>query len=120
MAPDTVAPFLVRTLRATLWCVLVAGGVGCITAVPGAESVRTTRNPADVTGCTAVGNVSVSKDVHKEFFNPHQQALNEVAGLGGNVLLETTSATTSALTEVETGAAYRCASPTATTTPAAH
>jgi hypothetical protein len=86
MARDTVTPpvgsavclrvssFLgerhMRKLRATLWCVLAAGGVGCatITPVPGSESVRTTRNPADITGCTAVGNVSVSDEVQQQIF----------------------------------------------------
>ena len=121
MADNTVTPLLIRTLRAALLCVLAAGGVGCIgfpkpfiKAVPGSESVRVTSDPADVTGCTAVGNVAVPGEVWTDYQNPDQQALNEVIGLGGNVLFATR------VRSPDSGVAYRCASPAAATTPTAH
>ena len=103
-----------RKLRATLWCVLAAAGTaGChtITPVPGSESVKTTVHPADVVGCTALGDVSISKEAKQHSLNPVQQALNEVVGLGGNVLL---------VTHEFSGVAYSCGSSKAPTTPAAH
>jgi hypothetical protein len=37
-----------------------AGGrsMGCVTAAPGADQVTFTKNPSDVSACTAVGNIS--------------------------------------------------------------
>jgi hypothetical protein len=77
--------------------VVVAGCVvsGCqtIVAAPGATSVKITRNPADVAGCTPVGNID-----NVTMLNPDPLPQNKAVGLGGNVILNTGSG----------GIAYHC------------
>ena len=79
--------------------------VSCATivAAPGANQVRVTHNPAEVTHCTPVGNINLP---------PREQGLyaglnfrNRVVGFGGNTGLVTTSVLAS---EPIDGIAYRC------------
>jgi len=72
------------------------------TPVPGADKVRITDNPSDVTNCTAVGNVklpttTISVDIPIEF-------RNQIIGLGGNTALLTKGAPV----YPAEGVAYRC------------
>jgi len=67
---------------------------GCVTAAPGADQVRFTRNPADVAACTPVGNISAEK---MSGFDPHL-AQNQAVGLNANVIFNTGAG----------GVAYRC------------
>lgn len=87
-----------RTLRAALTSLALAGALAdCITPAPGSDLVRITIRPADVAGCTPLGNVRVPPDeVQSE-----QDARNQTVGLGGNVLLNTDLLRMS-------GVAYRC------------
>lgn len=71
----------------------------CVTTAlaPGATEVKTTRNPADVAACTAVGNVVPDR-------NKLEDARNLTVGLGGNTVLVTTEA----FGNIVNGVAYRC------------
>jgi hypothetical protein len=71
------------------------------TLAPGAAQVKMTRNPADVAGCTAAGNIALASGG-----DPRNQAV----GLGGNVVFDTTPAVDAALGNWTTGIAYRCGS----------
>jgi hypothetical protein len=62
---------------------IAAVSVGCTTAAPGAEQVKFTSNPADVSACTAVGKIS-AEAMHN--FDWHI-AQNLAVGLGANVVL---------------------------------
>jgi|HubBroStandDraft_5_1064220.scaffolds.fasta_scaffold37341_5 hypothetical protein len=78
-------------------CILIAMTVlsmGCVTAAPGADQVKFTGNPADVSACIAVGNISAAA-MHN--FDWHV-AQNLAVGLGANVVLRAQSG----------GVAYRC------------
>jgi hypothetical protein len=79
---------------------------GCVTPVPapGAAQIHLTDKSADVAGCTAVGNIHLTKvedgvvDLHETRFR------NAVVGLGGNSALVTVGA----LIAPQEGIAYRC------------
>ncbi len=78
-------------------CVLTAvAGVtaGCVTAAPGAARVRITRDSADVSACTPVGNID-AKTMNN--LDP-VVAENKAVGLNANVILNTGAG----------GVAYRC------------
>jgi hypothetical protein len=62
-------------------------------AAPGATSVKITRDPADVAGCTPVGNID-----NVTMRNPDPLPQNKAVGLGGNIILSTGSR----------GIAYHC------------
>jgi hypothetical protein len=68
--------------------------VGCVTPAPGATHVRITSHPSDVSGCTAVGNISADA---MNNLDP-VVAQNQAVGLGGNAVLNTGAG----------GVAYRC------------
>ncbi len=74
---------------------------GCVLApqAPGAAQVKMTRNPDDVAGCTAAGNIALASGG-----DPRNQAV----GLGANVVFDTTSAVDAALGNWTSGIAYRC------------
>jgi hypothetical protein len=73
---------------------------GCVaTLAPGAAQVKMTRNPDDVAGCTAAGNIALASGG-----DPRNQAV----GLGANVVFDTTSAVDAALGNWTSGIAYRC------------
>jgi len=71
------------------------------TLAPGAAQVKMTRNPDDVAGCTAAGNIARASGG-----DPRNQAV----GLGANVVFDTTSAVDAALGNWTSGIAYRCGS----------
>jgi hypothetical protein len=78
----------------------------CVTPAPGSEKVRITKNAADVSGCTAVGNVNVAgiPQGPSQIADSSTELRNQAVGLGGNVVF-VTSAT---LGVPEQGVAYRC------------
>jgi hypothetical protein len=83
-----------QVLREYIGAMIVTMCAGCATAVPGSEKVKITRNPADVSGCTAVGNISA------ESMNSLDPVIaqNQAVGLGGDVVINTGAG----------GVAYRC------------
>lgn len=85
-------------------CAICLGA--CITPAPGSEKVRMTKNAADVSGCTAVGNVNVAgiSQGPSQIADSSTELRNQAVGLGGNVVF-VTSAT---LGVPEQGVAYRC------------
>jgi hypothetical protein len=85
-----------RRIRAALVIVFTACvSVGCVTTTlaPGAKDVKFTLNPADVAGCTPVGNIS-NETMHGDL----AVAQNIAVGLNGNMILSTGTG----------GIAYRC------------
>jgi hypothetical protein len=87
---------------ALLLASVLAGCVSTTTAVPGSDKVRVTKNPNDVSACTAVGNIKVPDQTP----NMDIQFRNQTIGFGGNVALVTASALFGTIpTE---GVAYRC------------
>jgi Domain of unknown function (DUF4156) len=90
---------------------LVTAGVaasltGCVSLAPGADKVRITKTAADVSSCTAVGNVRVPQDSNGQpnIANADAEVRNQPLGLGGNAVFVTSS---SLGVPVE-GVAYRC------------
>jgi len=80
-------------------CAILAG-CETVPLTSGADQVKVTRNAADVAGCTSLGNLSTPPMMMTD--PDAERALrNEALGLGGNVLLVTSS--TGRL-----GVAYRC------------
>ena len=75
----------------------------CVTLAPGADKVRITQNPADVTTCSAVGNIKAARDAQGQvdILDADTELRNQTIGLGGNTAFET-----SAL--LGEGVAYRC------------
>jgi hypothetical protein len=72
-------------------------------AAPGAATARLTRTPADVSNCTAVGNV---KDYAPNGTGDEVKFRNQVISYGGNVGLVTVSP---AYGKPSEDIAYRCA-----------
>ena len=70
---------------------------GCVTPAPGAAQVTITRNPADVSACTPVGNIG--RDAMGAA-DPNI-ARNQAVGLNANVILNTGGG----------GVAYHCEKP---------
>jgi len=75
----------------------------CVTLAPGADKVRITQNPADVSTCSAVGNIKAPRNGQGQvdIFDVDAALRNQTIGLGGNTAFET-----SAL--LGEGVAYRC------------
>ena len=73
---------------------LTAVATACVTAAPGADQVKFTNKPADVSACTAVGNISADE---MNSFDPHV-AQSVAAGWSANVIFRTRAG----------GVAYRC------------
>jgi hypothetical protein len=101
-------------MRAMRWklvvlaiCAIVAG-CATVPLSPGAEQVKVTRHAADVAACASVGNLSTPSMMMTDP-DAERQMQNETLGLGGNVLLLSSSVS-------RTGIAYRCGD-TATTSP---
>lgn len=83
-----------QVARNCIVIVLTAVSAGCVTAAPGADQVKFTDNPADVSACTAVGNISGEA---MNNIDPHV-AQNLAVGLSANVVFRTGAS----------GVAYRC------------
>ena len=81
-------------LRGCVGTVFVVMAAGCVTAAPGAEQVKITRNPTDVSGCTAVGNIGAAVMGNLDPL----VAQNQAVGLGADVVFNTGAG----------GVAYRC------------
>ncbi len=81
------ARMLVLTITAI--CALLSDA--CVSLAPGADKVRFTKNPSDVSACAAVGNVDVSGGVQgpSEVVDAPKEVRNQAVGLGGNVVLVT-------------------------------
>ena len=75
----------------------------CVTLAPGADKVRITQNPADVSSCSAVGNIKAPRGAQGQvdILDADTELRNQTIGLGGNTAFET-----SAL--LGEGVAYRC------------
>jgi len=83
--------------RALLVSIAIAAGAvteGCVPPAPGAGQVKITRNPADVSACTAIG--SIAADAMNDL-DP-VVAANRAVGLNADVVLNTGDG----------GVAYRC------------
>jgi hypothetical protein len=78
----------------------------CVTLAPGADQVRITKSPGDVSSCSAVGNIKVSRDAQGQvdIANANAEFRNQVIGLGGN----TAFVTSAPLGVPVEGVAYRC------------
>lgn len=86
---------------------------GCVTVVPapGSDQVRLTQKPADVAGCTALGNIKLSQD---QLAQGEANFRNLVVGFGGNTALVTQSSY--GYDVPLQGIAYRCPSGSTTST----
>ena len=98
--PPTFARIL--AIGAALALVLLVDGCVSIAPAPGAEKLRVTSNPADLSGCTAVGNIQVVDNVPPAA--TETEFRNQAIGLGANAAL----ATVSILGVPFEGVAYRC------------
>jgi hypothetical protein len=78
----------------------------CVTLAPGADKVRVTKNSADVSSCSAVGNIKVPRDAQGQvdIANADAEFRNQTIGLGGN----TAFVTSAPLGVAVEGVAYRC------------
>ena len=87
-------------------CLLLLADCTTVAPAPGADKVRVTDKPADVTGCTPVGNIHVPKDPNGlvDAASAGTQFRNEVVGLGGNAGFVTYGF----LSAPVEGVAYRC------------
>jgi hypothetical protein len=78
----------------------------CVSLAPGADKVRITKVAADVSTCTAVGNIKGQRDAQGQPDIPNADAelRNQTIGLGGN----TAFVTSAPLGVPVEGVAYRC------------
>lgn len=85
-----------------LACMLAA----CVSLAPGADKVRITKDPSDISKCTAVGNVKVPENSqgNVDIANAGAEFRNQIVGLGGN----TGFVTYGPLKVPVEGVAYRC------------
>lgn len=103
----------VRSLHglAAVMLAVLSGCVATVTLAPGAEAVRVTKNPADVTACRPMGNVD-AKTAQGNVLNITPILRNQVVGLGGDTLLVTFDPRDHVVNnpgDVATGIAYQCA-----------
>jgi hypothetical protein len=77
-----------------------------LTLAPGADKVRLTESPSDVVGCTAVGNLKVTRDLNGnvDIATAAIEFRNLTVGLGGNTAFKTLGP----LSVPSEGIAYRC------------
>ncbi|HUD25613.1 MAG TPA: hypothetical protein VMQ45_08010 [Burkholderiaceae bacterium] len=80
---------------------LCAGCANLVVRGPGADPVKITKNPEEVTGCKAVGNVNANAFLSVGSDEYVRQMQNQAIGLEGDVVLVTTAPAV--------GVAYRCA-----------
>lgn len=88
--------------------VLLVGAAGCVTVVaaPGADQVRLTQNPADVSACTALGNIKLTPQDQGTVADVNFR--NAVVRDGGNTGFITQMSV--GTTDPIEGIAYRCQS----------
>jgi hypothetical protein len=82
--------------RVVVVLAITSCAAGCATPAPKSDSVRVTDTLADVDGCNLLGKVIVA-----ETPNAEREARDEVARLGGNMLLKKAP-------QVWNGNAYQC------------
>jgi hypothetical protein len=78
----------------TIVAILVSILTACVTAAPGADQVKITRNASDVAACKPVGNISAAS---MNNLDP-VVAQNNAVGLGANVVFNSGNG----------GIAYKC------------
>lgn len=95
-----------RMFGGLIACSFIIAAMGCVTVVPapGARQVRITADPANVSGCTPVGNIAPLPNESVSMANVMFR--NRVIGLGGNAGLITRRV----FNEPIEGIAYRCPS----------
>ena len=95
-----------RSVRVLVFgCGVLAGVTACVALAPGAEKVRITKAAADVSNCTAVGNIRVPTNADGSVnVGADREFRNQAVGLGANTAFET-EGTLSVPLE---GVAYRC------------
>jgi hypothetical protein len=74
---------------------------GCVAHAAGASRVKVTKNTADISACVVLGAVA-GRAPYEGSKDAVNQMRDQVVGLGGNVLLITSTFIT------QTGVAYRC------------
>jgi hypothetical protein len=97
----------VRTSRTLLVASIGALLLGaCVSLAPGADKVRLTKNAADVSTCTAVGNINTSGGVQgpSQVVDASTELRNQAVGLGGNAVFVTVAV----LGVPSEGVVYRC------------
>jgi hypothetical protein len=83
-----------RTYSISVLVVVFSVIAGCVTPAPGADQVKFTNNPADVSECVGVGNINAEA---MNNLDPHV-AQNLAVGLNANVVFRTGAS----------GVAYHC------------
>jgi hypothetical protein len=96
--------YLKAILLISVIAVIGALNSGCVTVAlaPGADKVRLTKNPADVTTCKVVGNVKRPPDSSSLDIEPSIR--NQAVGLGGNTVFISQEDISGALQ----GVSYQC------------
>ena len=96
--------YLKAILLISVITVIGALNCGCVTVAlaPGADKVRLTKNPADVTTCKVVGNVKRPPDTSSLDSEPSIR--NQAVGLGGNTVFISQEN----ISGPEQGVAYQC------------
>jgi hypothetical protein len=96
--------YLKAILLISVITVIGALNSGCVTVAlaPGADKVRLTKNPADVTTCKVVGNVKRTPDGSSLDIEPSIR--NQAVGLGGNTVFISQED----ISGPEQGVAYQC------------
>lgn len=84
-----------QMVRGCTVMMLGAISAGCVTPAPGADQVKITKNPAEVSACAPVGNISAEKMSNLD----RHVAQNQAVGLNADVVFNTGAG----------GVAYRCA-----------
>jgi hypothetical protein len=100
---NAIRELTMHNARMLVMAYLFALVSACVTLAPGADKVRITQNPADVSNCSAVGNIKAPRDAQGQVdvLDADATLRNQTIGLGGNTAFET-----SAL--LGEGVAYRC------------
>lgn len=96
--------YLKQILLVSVITVFGALNSGCVTVAlaPGADKVRLTKNPADVTTCKVVGNVR--RPPGGSSFDSEPSIRNQAVGLGGNTVFISQADLSGPLQ----GVAYQC------------
>lgn len=91
---------LASTLTLSAGLALILLGYVTVVSAPGSDKLRMTTNAADVSGCTAVGNIKLPDQTPQ----PQIAFRNQAVGFGGNTALVTLAVAGIPLE----GVAYRC------------
>jgi hypothetical protein len=96
--------YLKAILLISVITVIGALNSGCVTVAlaPGADKVRLTKDPADVTPCKVVGNVKRPPD--SSSLDAEPSIRNQAVGLGGNTVFISQAD----ISGPQQGVAYQC------------